>query len=169
MIGGASVKAPAGNRPEVFLYPAWRGQGVTLDAFGIQRDRYNIHGGGRVDDADGGVIVDYVVTFDSGLTNTHAWKFKPDTGDVVIARDLVTGQNARGRVTRDGFSWSTRARMRTAFGTRLCRVEVSYRISAPGSATTSVTIGLLGVPVATASAQIRHLEAAKTAEKVAAV
>ncbi|HWE44862.1 MAG TPA: hypothetical protein VG407_02450 [Caulobacteraceae bacterium] len=152
------AKAPGWNRPETFLFPPWRGSGVTCDAFGIQRDKYEVSGGGRIDE-DGSAVIDYVVAFASGLTNTHAWKIKPDTGDQIFARDLMSGEDARGRITPIGFYWITRAPIRTAFGTRLCKVEVSYEILSASEAISTVTAALLGVTVATASAHLRYLDA----------
>ena len=157
---------PPEHRPEVFLFPPWRGQGVTCDAFGIQRDKYELSGGGRLD-ADGSVIIDYVVAFDGGLTNVHAWKIKPDTGEQIFARDLVSGEEAKGRTTPRGFYWATRAPIRTAFGTRVCRVELSYEIIGAHEAVSTVTAALLGVTVATASAHLRHLDAAQQEQRKA--
>jgi hypothetical protein len=157
--------APTGNRPEVFLYPAWKGAGVTCDAFGIQRDRYEVSGGGRRD-PDGSAIIDYVVALESGLTNVHAWKFRPDTGDQIIARDLVSGEEIRGRVTATGFHWSTHAPMKTPFGVRRCRIDLAYDIKG-SEAQSAVTVSFLGVTVATASACLRHLDAVQEDLKAA--
>jgi hypothetical protein len=160
------VKAPGWNRPEVFLFPPWRGSGVTCDAFGIQRDKYEVSGSGRLD-ADGVTVIDYVVAFDSGLTNVHAWRIKADTGEQIMARDLMTGEDAKGRCTPRGFYWATRAPLRTAFGTRVCRVELSYEILGAHEAISAVTAAFLGVTVATASAHLRHLDAAQQEQRKA--
>jgi hypothetical protein len=151
-----------GGRPEIFLYPPWRGSGVVCDAFGLQRDKYEVHGEGRIGD-DGAVIIDYTVAFGSGLTNVHAWRIKPDTGEQVVALDLNSGVEARGRVTAKGFYWATKAKMHTAFGLRQCQVELAYDILGPHECATSSTIAFLGVTVATARAHIRHLQAANAA------
>ncbi|HEY3812281.1 MAG TPA: hypothetical protein VGL66_03575 [Caulobacteraceae bacterium] len=160
------VKAPGWNRPEIFLFPPWRGSGVTCDAFGIQRDKYEVSGGGRAD-TDGAVIIDYVVAFGSGLTNVHAWRIKPDTGEQIVAYDLMSGEDAKGRTTPRGFYWATRAPIRTAFGTRVCRVELAYEILSAHEGISTVTAALLGVTVATASAHLRHLDAAQQEQRKA--
>ena len=160
------AKAPGWNRPEVFLFAPWRGTGVTCDAFGIQRDKYEVSGSGR-HDADGSVIIDYVVAFSGGLTNVHALKIKPDTGEQIIAHDLISGEDAKGRTTARGFYWATRAPLRTAFGTRVCRVELVYEILGANEAISTVTAAFLGVTVATASAHLRRVDAAQQEQRKA--
>jgi hypothetical protein len=147
---------PLDHHPAVCLFAPWRGLGVACDSFGLPRDKYEVHGGGRLDE-DGATIIDWTVAFENGHTNVHAWKFASDTGEEVIATDLLTGVEARGRVTPQGFYWVTCARMKTPLGMRMCRVELSYTILSADEARTSVTIDFLGVTVATANAHISKL------------
>jgi hypothetical protein len=150
-------------RPEVFLYPPWRGSGVLCDAFGIPCDRYELHGGGRTE-PDGAVVISHHVRRDSGLDSHFEWRFAPACGDEILADDLVTGTEARGRMGRDGFRWTFHANNHTPFGVRRTRVEAVYRLISPHEATSALTLSLFGVTVGTASACLRHAAAEARAD-----
>lgn len=149
-------------RPEIFLYPPWRGSGVLCDAFGIPSDRYELEGHGRTE--DGVVVIVHHVRRDSGLISEFEWKFAPAQGDLILARDLITGAEARGRMGRAGFRWAFPARNHTPFGVRRTRVEVVYRLISPHEATSAITLSLFGVTVGTASACFRHCAAEARAD-----
>jgi hypothetical protein len=142
-------------RPEVFLYPAWRGTGLVCDAFGLPSDRYEVRGQGRTEE-DGAVIIEHRAEFESGLVNHFQWRMAPANGDIILARDLLKGIEAKGRMTGHGFMWAFRAEGHTPFGRRRCRVEMDYRLLSAQEATANITLSLLGVTVATGASHIRH-------------
>jgi hypothetical protein len=153
-----NAKAPAnsGVRPEEFLFTPWRGHGLVCDAFGLPSDRYENAGRGRRE-SDGSTVIEHSAHFESGIVNDFEWRFEPNTGEAIAARDLKTGAELRGALTPYGFRWSFPATFKTPLGIRRCRVEVDYRLKSPTEATSSVTITFLGVTVGTGSAHLRHV------------
>lgn len=147
-----------GVRPDDFLFPPWRGHGVFCDAFGLPREKYEVHGQGRRE-ADGSVVIEYNTVLDSGLANGFEWVFSWEGPDRFRARDLKTGQTARGFLTPDGFRWEYMLVHKTPLGLRRCRVDVDYAVTQPGEASAAVTISLMGVTVGSASSHIRHVSA----------
>jgi hypothetical protein len=142
-------------RPEVFLYPAWSGTGLLCDAFGIPKERYELHGAGHTED-DGTVVIEYESGFDSGIVNIYSWAFRQEPGDLLYAYDRLNGIEAKGRTTADGWRWTFFAIGHTPFGRRRCRVEVAYRVLSPHEATSAVTLSMFGVTVGTGSTHIKH-------------
>lgn len=150
-------------RPEVFLYPAWRGHGVYCDAFGMPSGKYEVWGQGRRKDPNqdgapdaGCVIIDYLTRLDTGVENAFEWAIRTNQGPRFRAHDRLSGQEARGMITPTGFSWTYKLLHRTPFGVRRCTVEAVFEVRGT-EASTSTTLSLMGVTVGTSSSHIRHL------------
>jgi hypothetical protein len=160
---GSTPPAPASTegdarRPQHFFDQPWQGTAVTCDAFGLPRDRaelsYNPHRA-----SDGSTLIDHRVVYESGVVNTFQWRILPSRGEQVAARDQLSGREARGCLTREGFRWSFQCLHKTAFGVRRCRTEVIYTRLSPTDGETSVTITFLGVTVGTAAGRLRRVQA----------
>lgn len=143
-------------RPEVFLFPSWRGQGIYCDAFGVPNGRYEIWGHGETQ-ADGSVVIEMNTRLDIGTSNHFEWVISPSSELRFPLYDRVTGQQASGVITATGFGWSWNLLHRTPLGVRRCRVEGMFNLRGPAEASTSTTMTLWGVAVGSSSSHIRHL------------
>ena len=143
-------------RPEEFLFPPWRGHGVVCDAFGLPSDKYENFGRGRRE-PDGAVVIEHNAKFESGVLNSFEWRFDAGDGNTIRAHDLKAGAELNGEMTAHGFRWQFPAIVKTPLGVRRCRVDVDYRILSATEVSSTSTITLLGVTIATGSAHIRHL------------
>ncbi len=142
------------RRPEVFFTKTWRGSGVATDAFGIPQDRYEVSFG-PIPQADGSVVVDHRIMFESGLVNGYEWALLPTTGDAIAARDLKTGVTAKGSVNPVGFQWGFDGRYKTPFGVQRCRHDVVITLLSPIEIESAVTVSFLGVTVGAAASHLR--------------
>ncbi|MBS0297590.1 MAG: hypothetical protein JSR45_14875 [Proteobacteria bacterium] len=141
-------------RPEQFLFPPWRGSGVYCDAFGLPAGKYQVWGQGRRE-ADL-VVIDFDTLLDVGVANHFEWVFAPGDGLELRFSDRVSGQEATGQVTAEGFGWEWKLLHKTPLGLRRCQVSARFELTGPNSAVTSTTISLWGVSVGSSSSHIRH-------------
>ncbi len=142
--------------PDTFFVSPWKGTGVHCDAFGMVQGRYESHGKGRRD-ADGSLVLEQTLTFDSGAVVEFEWKIVSSARGKVKARDLRSGTDAIGETTRNGFLWRYKTRAGTPLGRRLCSVSILYVQTGPHQASNSSTINFMGVTVASATAHFHHV------------
>src|SRR3569833_2132126 len=148
-------------RPERFLFPPWRGSGIYYDAFSLPAGKYEVWGAGR---REGDlVVIDFDTRLDVGISNHFEWEFAPGDAAELSLRDRVSGQEATGEMTADGFGWEWKLLHKTPLGLRRCQVVSQIELTGQTSAVTHTTLSLLGVPVGSSSSHIRHLGRGRTA------